>query len=134
MMKFSLTRVWVLTSKEVRDVFASPLIYILSALFSLIMGWLFFNYLSAGQEAHRQNSYPKCFDSPFWQYEFYVYLFSTASHDESILRREKNAYFGAIANLSSNPPRNYYCQTHEFICHVFIYDFDDNYFPYRLGL
>jgi len=31
--------------KELKDVFGSPLIYVLSGLFSFMMGWLFFNYL-----------------------------------------------------------------------------------------
>lgn len=35
----------ILFSKELKDNFASPLVYILAALYSLIIGWLFFNYL-----------------------------------------------------------------------------------------
>ncbi len=35
----------ILAKKELKDSFSSPLIYILSGLFSLMMGWLFFNYL-----------------------------------------------------------------------------------------
>lgn len=31
--------------KELKDVFGSPLIYVLSGLFCFMMGWLFFNYL-----------------------------------------------------------------------------------------
>lgn len=38
-------KVMVLTKKELKDSFSSPLIYVLSGLFSLMMGWLFFNYL-----------------------------------------------------------------------------------------
>ena len=34
-----------LTKKELKEVFSTPLIYILTGLFSLIIGWLFFNYL-----------------------------------------------------------------------------------------
>jgi len=37
--------VWILFAKELKISFTSPLIYILSAMFSLMMGWLFFNYL-----------------------------------------------------------------------------------------
>ena len=36
--------------KELKDAFSSPLIYILAGLFSLMMGWLFFNYLLQSKE------------------------------------------------------------------------------------
>lgn len=36
---------FLLSKKELKDIFTTPLIYVLSALFALIMGWLFFNYL-----------------------------------------------------------------------------------------
>lgn len=36
---------YLLTKKELKDIFSTPLIYVLSALFALIIGWLFFNYL-----------------------------------------------------------------------------------------
>ncbi len=35
----------ILLKKEVKEQFRSPLLYVLAALFSFIMGWLFFNYL-----------------------------------------------------------------------------------------
>ena len=38
-------KVMILARKELKDSFSSPLIYVLSGLFSLMMGWLFFNYL-----------------------------------------------------------------------------------------
>ena len=40
---------WLLTHKELREIFTSPLIYILAAIFCLLMGWLFFNYLVLAQ-------------------------------------------------------------------------------------
>lgn len=40
----------VLLKKECRDYFLSPLVYIISSLFCLIMGWIFFNYLIASNE------------------------------------------------------------------------------------
>lgn len=46
---------FVLVRKELKDAFSSPLIYILSGLFSLIMGWLFFNYLIASKELTEQS-------------------------------------------------------------------------------
>lgn len=39
-----------IVKKEVKDLFFSPLIYILSGLFCLLMGWLFFNYLVVSKE------------------------------------------------------------------------------------
>jgi ABC-2 type transport system permease protein len=38
-------KIMLLAKKELKDAFSSPLIYVLSGLFSLMMGWLFFNYL-----------------------------------------------------------------------------------------
>ena len=46
--------IWVLFKKEMRDAFSSPLIYVLAGLFSLIMGWLFFNYLLAAQKLYAE--------------------------------------------------------------------------------
>jgi len=43
--------IFILCKKELKDNFNSPLIYILSAMFCALMGWLFFNYLSAS--SHR---------------------------------------------------------------------------------
>lgn len=42
--------IYYLTMKEIRDSFLSPLVYILSAMFCGILGWLFFNYLIASKE------------------------------------------------------------------------------------
>jgi ABC-2 type transport system permease protein len=36
--------------KELRDAFATPLVYVVGALFSLLTGWLFYNYLLSSQE------------------------------------------------------------------------------------
>lgn len=38
-------KIMIIAKKEMKDSFSSPLIYILAGLFSLMMGWLFFNYL-----------------------------------------------------------------------------------------
>lgn len=38
-------KIMILAKKELKDAFSSPLIYVLTGLFSLMMGWLFFNYL-----------------------------------------------------------------------------------------
>lgn len=40
-----LKKIRILVSKELKDAFFSPLIYVLSGLFCFMMGWLFFNYL-----------------------------------------------------------------------------------------
>lgn len=46
---------WVLAKKELKDSFQGSLIYILGGLFSLISGWLFFNYLIASKELTNQS-------------------------------------------------------------------------------
>ena len=43
-------KVMILAKKEMKDSFSSPLIYVLAGLFSLMMGWLFFNYLLQSKE------------------------------------------------------------------------------------
>ncbi len=40
-----LRKIGILVKKELKDAFSAPLIYILTALFCFMMGWLFFNYL-----------------------------------------------------------------------------------------
>lgn len=45
---------WILYKKEVKDFFNSPIVYILAALFILISGWLFFNYLLASNQPTTQ--------------------------------------------------------------------------------
>ena len=49
-MKQFFNGVYVLSRKELKEAFFSPLVYILAGLFSLIMGWLFFNYLNAASD------------------------------------------------------------------------------------
>jgi ABC-2 type transport system permease protein len=43
-------KIMLVAKKELKDAFSSPLIYILTGLFSLMMGWLFFNYLLQSRE------------------------------------------------------------------------------------
>ncbi len=43
-------KVFVLTKKELKDTFTSPLIYVLTGLFSFMIGWLFFNYILLSKE------------------------------------------------------------------------------------
>lgn len=50
--------VWILLKKELSDLFFSPLLYVLAALFSFIMGWLFFNYLMQSKTATTQTLTP----------------------------------------------------------------------------
>lgn len=49
---------WLICKKELADIFLSPLIYVLAALFSFILGWLFFNYLMASKVASSQTLTP----------------------------------------------------------------------------
>lgn len=43
-------KIFILTRKELKDTFTSPLIYILTGLFSFMIGWLFFNYILQSKE------------------------------------------------------------------------------------
>jgi ABC-2 type transport system permease protein len=50
-----LARIKFLVFKELKDTFTSPMIYVLTALFCFIMGWLFFNYLVSAKELSSVN-------------------------------------------------------------------------------
>lgn len=41
---------WILFKKETKDSFCSPFVYIITSLFCLVIGWIFFNYLLASNE------------------------------------------------------------------------------------
>lgn len=45
-----LSGIFILSKKEIKDFFASPLVYILSGVFFLVLGWLFFNYIISAKE------------------------------------------------------------------------------------
>lgn len=66
----------ILCLKELKELFSSPLIYILSALFCALMGWLFFNYLSAS--THRTLTTTSLSDSvliPIFGNMNFIFLF-----------------------------------------------------------
>lgn len=71
----SFTRgVWIVVKKETRDFFMSPLVYILTALFSLSVGWLFFNYvIAAGQLT--QQTLSKLVLTPIFGNMNFIFLF-----------------------------------------------------------
>lgn len=68
--------VWCLTQKELKDFFGSPLIYILSGLFSLLLGWLFFNYLVNSNDL-TQGSLTHKILLPFFGNTNFIFLFIT---------------------------------------------------------
>ena len=65
---------WLLVKKELKDAFGSPLVYILAALFSLITGWLFFNYLIASKELSEQTLTQSVFINIFGNMNF-IFIF-----------------------------------------------------------
>jgi ABC-2 type transport system permease protein len=65
---------WVLTKKELKDAFLSPLVYILAGLFCLMMGWLFFNYLLAAKEL-TQNTMEQSVIVPIFGNMNFIFLF-----------------------------------------------------------
>jgi len=64
----------ILVVKELKDNFYSPIVYILSALFCLSMGWLFFNYLYASKEITNQ-SLAQSVLMPIFGNMNYIFLF-----------------------------------------------------------
>ena len=67
---------WILLKKELKDVFASPLIYVLTGLFSALMGWLFYNYL-VGSSQQDQLSLSDAVLRPLFGNMNFVFLFFT---------------------------------------------------------
>ena len=63
-----------LLRKEVRDSFRTPLVYVLAALFTMIMGWLFFNYLAASGELTEQSLLKSVLAPSFGNMNF-IFLF-----------------------------------------------------------
>ncbi len=51
----SFGNIFILTKKELKSYFLSPLIYIVAALFTLIVGWLFFNYLIIAKQVEHSS-------------------------------------------------------------------------------
>ena len=66
--------VGILLRKEVRDSFRTSLVYILGALFGMIMGWLFFNYLAAGRDLTEQSLWRSVWAPAFGNMNF-IFLF-----------------------------------------------------------
>ena len=66
--------VGILFRKEVGDSFKSPLIYVLAALYGMLMGWLFFNYLAANQDLTGQTLWQRVLSPAFGNMNF-IFLF-----------------------------------------------------------
>lgn len=65
---------WLLARKELADAFSSSLIYVLTGLFSLLMGWLFFNYVVLSTEMTSGTLLQSVFNPIFGNMNF-VFLF-----------------------------------------------------------
>ena len=66
--------VGILLRKEIRDSFRTPFVYVLAALFGMIMGWLFFNYLAASKDLTRQSLWQSVLAPSFGNMNF-IFLF-----------------------------------------------------------
>src|SRR5690606_28318844 len=66
--------VYILTKKELADAFSSSLVYVLTGLFSLLMGWLFFNYVVLSSEMTAGTLLQSVFNPIFGNMNF-VFLF-----------------------------------------------------------
>lgn len=66
--------VWILARKELADAFGSSLIYVLTGLFSLLMGWLFFNYIVLSTEMTSGTLMQSVFNPIFGNMNF-IFLF-----------------------------------------------------------
>ncbi|MDC1175138.1 ABC transporter permease [Bacteriovoracaceae bacterium] len=64
----------ILAKKEIKDSFSSPLIYILGGIFSLLVGWLFFNYLLVSKEFTQQTFLQSVFFPIFGNIN-YIFIF-----------------------------------------------------------
>lgn len=66
--------IWLLTRKELGDAFSSSLIYVLTGLFSLLIGWLFFNYVILSAEMNSGTILQSVFNPIFGNMNF-IFLF-----------------------------------------------------------
>lgn len=66
--------IWIVAKKELADAFGSSLIYVLTGLFSLLMGWLFFNYVVLSTEMTAGTLLQSVFNPIFGNMNF-VFLF-----------------------------------------------------------
>lgn len=66
--------IWIVTKKELSDAFGSSLVYVLTGLFSLLMGWLFFNYVVLSTEMTAGTLLQSVFNPIFGNMNF-VFLF-----------------------------------------------------------
>lgn len=66
--------IWLVTKKELADAFGSSLVYVLTGLFSLLMGWLFFNYVVLSTEMTSGTLLQSVFNPIFGNMNF-VFLF-----------------------------------------------------------
>lgn len=67
--------IWILYKKEVKDSFFSPMLYILTALFCAIIGWLFFNYLVISKDATSAASLTHSVILPIFGNMNFIFLF-----------------------------------------------------------
>lgn len=64
----------ILAKKEIKDTFTSPLIYVLGGIFSLLVGFLFFNYLLVSKE-FTQQSFLQAVFFPIFGNINYIFIF-----------------------------------------------------------
>ena len=83
--------IWILARKEIKDSMNSPFIYILGALFSLIMGWLFFNYLALNKDLTRQSLHYTVF-IPFFGNMNFIFLFLAPMMTMRLFSEEKKLH------------------------------------------
>jgi len=80
--------VYLLTKKELKDLFSTPLIYVLTALFSLIIGWLFFNYLILSKDLTRL-SIAQAIVNPIFGNMHFLFIFLSPLITMKVFSEEK---------------------------------------------
>ena len=83
--------VGILLRKEIRDSFRTPFVYIMAALFGMIMGWLFFNYLAASRDLTEQSLLRTVLAPSFGNMNF-IFLFLSPLLTMRLFSEEKKSH------------------------------------------
>lgn len=96
------SNIWLLAKKELADSFRSSLLYVLTGFFSLLMGWLFFNYLVLSSEMTAGTLLQSVFNPIFGNMNFIFLFFAPllTMHSFALEKRQGTLGLLLLSNLS----------------------------------
>ncbi len=96
------SNIWLLTKKEIADSFSSSLVYVLTGLFSLLIGWLFYNYVVLSTEMTAGTLLHSVFNPIFGNMNFIFLFFAPllTMHSFALEKRQGTLGLLLLSNLS----------------------------------